>query len=90
MKISVHKRSKSVIFKFNDNGSGIPEDIQGKVFVPNFTTKSSGSGIGLAISKRAIEHLGGHIWFDTQEDVGTSFYIEMPLAPVESTPTSTI
>ena len=84
IKISVYQRKKSVVFKFSDNGTGIPEDIQGKVFVPNFTTKSGGSGIGLAISKRAIEHLGGQIWFETQTQVGTSFYIEMPLAPIQT------
>lgn len=84
IKVSVHQRDKTVVFRFTDNGSGIPEDIQGKVFVPNFTTKSGGSGIGLAISKRAIEHLGGQIWFETQENAGTSFYIEMPLSRVEN------
>lgn len=83
VKVSMHKRNKSIVFRFSDNGSGIPEDIQGKVFVPNFTTKSGGSGIGLAISKRAIEHLGGQIWFETKEDQGTAFYIEMPLANLE-------
>lgn len=61
-----------------DNGTGIPEDVQEKLFSPRFTTKSSGSGIGLALSKRAIEHAGGRIWFETEEDVGTTFFIELP------------
>ncbi|WP_345071104.1 HAMP domain-containing sensor histidine kinase [Hymenobacter fastidiosus] len=64
-----------------DNGAGIPRDVQDKIFVPNFTTKESGSGIGLAVARRGIESAGGHIWFETREDVGTRFFIELPLAP---------
>ena len=60
-----------------DNGSGIEEEHQNKVFLPNFTTKSTGSGIGLAIAKRGIEHAGGKIWFDSFVGKGTIFYIEL-------------
>jgi signal transduction histidine kinase len=49
--------------------------------MPSFTTKSTGSGIGLAVAKRGIEHAGGRIWFETQEGMGTTFVIEMPLLP---------
>jgi two-component system nitrogen regulation sensor histidine kinase NtrY len=79
VRVRLDEREKSVVIRISDNGSGIPEDIQTRVFVPNFTTKTSGSGIGLAISKRAIEHLGGKIWFETEIDKGTTFYVEMPL-----------
>ncbi len=61
-----------------DNGMGIPEDIQEKIFIPNFTTKTSGSGIGLAIAKHGIEQSGGKIWFETETGKGTTFYIELP------------
>ena len=47
--------------------------------MPNFSTKYSGSGIGLAITKRAVEHAGGKLWFDTKIGSGTSFYIELPV-----------
>ncbi|UOG73842.1 HAMP domain-containing histidine kinase [Hymenobacter tibetensis] len=63
-----------------DNGAGIPEAVREKIFVPNFTTKATGSGIGLAVAKRGIESAGGSIWFETEEDTGTSFYIELPFA----------
>ncbi len=63
-----------------DNGAGIPEDVQPKVFVPNFTTKEQGSGIGLAVAKRGIESAGGTIWFETVVGEGTVFFIELPLA----------
>jgi nitrogen fixation/metabolism regulation signal transduction histidine kinase len=69
-----------LILKISDNGSGIAKEIQHKVFLPNFSTKYAGSGIGLAISKRGIEHAGGRIAFDTTEGKGTTFLIELPLA----------
>ncbi len=63
----------------HDNGKGIPEPIRAKVFLPNFSTKKGGTGIGLALSKRGIEHAGGSIWFETTINSGTSFFIAMPL-----------
>jgi two-component system nitrogen regulation sensor histidine kinase NtrY len=69
-----------VLITITDNGNGIAEDVRGKVFRPNFTTKATGSGIGLAVAKRGIESAGGRIWFETEEGVGTTFFIELPLA----------
>ena len=69
-----------VLVSIADNGTGIPEDIRKKVFVPNFSTKYSGSGIGLAVAKKGIESAGGKIWFETKEKEGTTFYINLPLA----------
>lgn len=65
----------------HDNGAGIPVGIRSKVFLPNFSTKEGGSGLGLAIAKRGTEHAGGSIWFETTDNVGTSFFITLPLAP---------
>lgn len=70
---------KKVKLSISDNGAGIPEEFHNKIFIPNFTTKIKGSGIGLAIAKRGIEHAGGSIWFDSSEE-GTTFYIEWPLS----------
>jgi two-component system nitrogen regulation sensor histidine kinase NtrY len=69
-----------VLITIADNGSGIAEDVRDKVFRPNFTTKATGSGIGLAVAKRGIESAGGSIWFETVENEGTTFFIELPLA----------
>ena len=79
-----------LILKISDNGTGIAKDIQHKVFLPNFSTKYAGSGIGLAISKRGIEHAGGRIAFDTQEGKGTTFLIELPLAVVTRVETQNV
>jgi nitrogen fixation/metabolism regulation signal transduction histidine kinase len=60
--------------RISDNGPGIPQDIQEKIFRPNFTTKSNGNGLGLAISKHIVEGSGGRIAFETSPK-GTTFYI---------------
>ncbi|WP_163716427.1 sensor histidine kinase [Mangrovibacterium lignilyticum] len=61
-----------------DNGSGISEDIRQQLFQPNFTTKTSGMGLGLAIVKKIVESSNGKIWFDSELNEGTTFYIEIP------------
>ena len=63
-----------VVISFSDNGPGIPEDIRGRVFMPNFTTKNTGMGLGLAISKNIVEGSGGKICFETSEK-GTTFFV---------------
>jgi signal transduction histidine kinase len=70
----------TALVAITDNGSGIPAEIRHKVFIPNFSTKYTGSGIGLAVAKKGIENAGGRIWFVTEEGEGTTFYISLPLA----------
>ncbi len=65
---------KEMEIRISDNGPGIPQDIQEKIFRPNFTTKSNGNGLGLAISKHIVEGSGGRIAFETSPK-GTTFYI---------------
>ena len=59
---------------FSDNGPGIPAEMQEKVFVPNFTTKNTGAGLGMPISKNIVEGSGGKICFQTSEK-GTTFFV---------------
>jgi signal transduction histidine kinase len=79
IEIIEEKLGNKAIIKIIDNGSGIPEDIRDKLFTPNFTTKSSGMGLGLAITKRIIENAQGSIRYETKIDNGTTFTIELPL-----------
>ena len=65
--------------RFIDNGTGISDELIPKMFTPNFTTKSSGMGLGLSIVKRHVEGAGGKIWFTTEQDKGTVFTVEFPL-----------
>lgn len=71
---------QTVIIKVSDNGCGIPKEQAEDIFVPNFTTKSSGTGIGLAMSKTIVEMAKGQIYFVSEVDRGTDFYVELPAA----------
>lgn len=77
--VKVEKIGNEVLIRISDNGTGIPENIQDKVFEPKFTTKSSGMGLGLAIIKNMIEGYGGTIYFETILEKGTTFYVKLPI-----------
>ena len=66
--------AKWVEISISDNGPGILPEFREKVFVPNFTTKNTGAGLGLPISKNIVEGSGGKITFQTS-DAGTTFFI---------------
>jgi len=72
--------AKNVLLTIKDNGEGIPDGLREKIFEPNFTTKSSGTGLGLAFVKNSIENAGGKVWFETMTGQGTTFYISLPSA----------
>jgi len=73
--------SKNILLSVKDNGNGIPDNLREKIFEPNFTTKSSGTGLGLAFVKNSIENAGGKVWFETTIGAGTIFYFSLPEAP---------
>ena len=66
---------QKVNVKVADNGVGIDPSKVGKIFVPYFTTKSTGTGLGLAMVKQIVENHRGTIDFDTELGVGTTFEI---------------
>jgi two-component system nitrogen regulation sensor histidine kinase NtrY len=72
------KKGKAII-AVKDNGSGIPVDLRDKLFSPSFTTKTSGMGLGLAIVKNIVENFSGRIWFETELNKGTTFFLEIPM-----------
>ncbi len=78
IEVKLSENSSMYKIEVKDNGSGIPEDLEGKIFVPNFTTKSTGTGLGLAMVKQIIESHHGDIRFVTKVGVGTSFFVELP------------
>lgn len=69
-----------VKIELKDNGSGIPKDQYSKIFVPYFTTKGTGTGLGLAMVKQIVENHRGSIDFDSISDEGTTFFIDLPKA----------
>ena len=62
-----------------DNGVGISDEMQEKIFQPNFTTKNSGMGLGLAISQKMANNAGGNITFISKEGKGTTFIVSLPI-----------
>lgn len=77
--VKVEQVNEEVLITISDNGSGIPEEIQNKIFEPKFTTKTSGMGLGLAMIKNMIEGYGGSIQFKTVLEKGTTFYVRLPI-----------
>lgn len=75
IEIKAELQNEVVLVSVKDNGSGIPESMKEKIFVPNFTTKSTGTGLGLAMVKNIITSFGGEIWFESNENKGTVFYL---------------
>ncbi len=77
--ISTYGMDKNMIgIKISDNGKGIAKENYNKVFLPSFTTKTSGSGIGLAVCKNMVTAAKGNIRFESEEGVGTDFFVEFP------------
>lgn len=79
IQILMYLKRESVYIEIRDNGVGISEDRRKQIFTPNFTTKSSGTGLGLAFVNQAIENMDGNIRFETKKDSGTVFYITIPI-----------
>ena len=65
--------------RVTDNGPGIPPEILEKIFVPFFSTKAEGSGIGLSLSRQIIRNHGGQISVDSEAGKGTIFRVSLPV-----------
>lgn len=84
--IGLFKKDKEIIFEIDDNGVGIPEEQASRVFEKFFRSdnaskyQTEGTGLGLYISKNIIEQLGGRIWFQSIENVGSKFSFSLPMA----------
>ena len=79
IQLKVEKQNEFVKVTFKDNGTGIPDDLKDKLFIPNFTTKTSGMGLGLAIVRNIVVNAGGEIGYETELNKGTTFYVTFPL-----------
>ncbi len=75
--LALEESADNYIVAIKDNGLGISDDVKEKLFVPYFTTKSTGTGLGLAMSKQIIENHGGSIWFDSKVGEGTTFFVSL-------------
>ncbi|WP_346862235.1 HAMP domain-containing sensor histidine kinase [uncultured Draconibacterium sp.] len=77
--LKLDRREHMAVITVQDNGTGIPVEMQEKLFSPSFTTKTSGMGLGLSIVKNIVENFSGKIWFNTEMGEGTTFYLEIPV-----------
>jgi signal transduction histidine kinase len=78
IEIVLRYKNNQIEISITDNGSGISDEAVDKIFVPNFTTKTGGMGLGLAMVKNIIESANGRIWFETKNAQGTTFHISLP------------
>ncbi len=76
--VEINKKEKGWQILVQDNGKGIDDEIRDRIFLPNFTTKSSGMGLGLAIARSIAESMGGTISFRSDPGFGTTFLVFLP------------
>lgn len=76
--VGLKNTKTAFIISVKDNGKGIKEEDKDRIFLPNFTTKSGGSGVGLSLSYNIVQAAGGTIAFESQEGEGAEFVITLP------------
>lgn len=79
VEVALYEQNGYAVIRVRDNGTGIPDDIKDKIFKPKFTTKSYGSGLGLMYTRNIIQSVGGKLYFHTELNVGTEFYVELEI-----------
>ena len=72
---------QSVQLEVSDSGAGISRDKMAQIFDPFYTTKATGTGLGLSLSRSIVEEHGGRLWATTGEDCGATFHLQMKLRP---------
>jgi len=81
--IKIGQHFGKIFIVIQDNGQGIPEGMMAQLFQPKFTTKKTGSGLGLATAKALMEKMNGQIVCKSRFEKGTRFYLIFPIEPAE-------
>lgn len=76
--VTLTSRENTFVISVKDNGKGIKEEDKDQIFLPNFTTKTGGSGVGLSLTYNIVQAAGGIISFESQEGEGAEFVIKLP------------
>jgi len=82
LRLTVKREGDGALISVRDQGAGIPDNIRDKIFNLYFTTKTGGSGIGLAMAYRVVQLHHGSVEFSTTIDHGTTFYLRFPLTEI--------
>lgn len=77
--INLFRKNQWAYVEVRDNGCGMSQEVANRIFTPSFSTKNSGMGLGLAITKQIVENAGGKIRFNTIENQGSTFTIQLPM-----------
>jgi signal transduction histidine kinase len=83
LEVILEEDRKTAVLRIGDEGPGIPEEIREKIFDLYFTTKSEGSGIGLAMTYRILQLHHGSVEVQSKAERGTEFQLRIPLAATE-------
>ena len=78
IRVTITTEKKGIVLAVEDNGKGIPKDLQDRIFEPTFTTKTSGMGLGLSMVKSIVETYDGAVVFDSTPDAFTRFELRIP------------
>jgi signal transduction histidine kinase len=84
--LTAYRDEEMIVTEVRDQGTGIPASVQEKIFELYFTTKQSGSGIGLAQTYQVMQWHYGSVDFESTEGQGTTFRLRLPLAELRSPP----
>jgi nitrogen fixation/metabolism regulation signal transduction histidine kinase len=82
--LTIDRRSDAVVVDITDTGVGMDDEALGRIFEPYFSTKATGTGLGLTIARRNVELSGGTIAVRSEKGVGTTVTITLPLANTEA------
>ena len=80
--IKTEQKDDNIVISIKDTGNGVKEDIKNKIFEPFFTTKEVGKGTGQGLSlaySTIVQKHRGSIWFESEEDKGSTFFVSLPL-----------
>ena len=82
--ININLSADYLLIDITNNGTAIPKEVQEKIFIPFFTTKPEGSGIGLSLCKQIIRRHGGHLYIHKSDAEQTTFRIDLPQLTIQS------
>jgi signal transduction histidine kinase len=79
-------RFEAALVRVADDGSGVPDELRDRVFTPFYSTRPSGTGLGLAVVKSSAEAHGGEVTLESTPGGGATFTLRLPRRPVSNRP----